>query len=92
MRKAPADVKTATWCAGPIRAEDGCRYYEIAVGGEHMEEVKFFESWGSIRSLYKHMYTSPAVHSVFQSEAFAAALQDTKIEGPFKVSCLEPAD
>ena len=61
------------------------------MGGDNMEEVKFFESWGSIRSLYKHMYTSPAVHSVFQSEAFAAALQDTKIEGPFKVRCLDSA-
>ena len=55
------------------------------MGGDHMEEVKFFESWSSIRSLYKHMYRSPSVNSVFRSEAFSAALADSKLEGPFKV-------
>ena len=72
-------------CAGPIRAEDGNRYYETALGGAKGDEVKFFESWSSIRSLYKHMFTSPAVASVFRSEAFAAATADMKMEGPFKV-------
>lgn len=39
-----------------------------------------------MRSLYKHIYTSPAVERVFRSAAFGPLLADRpKLEGPFKV-------
>jgi quinol monooxygenase YgiN len=77
-----------TSTAGPIRQEDGARYYEEAWGGDNSTTVKFFESWSSMRSLYKHIYTSPAVERVFRSAAFGPLLADRpKLEGPFKVRC-----
>ena len=78
----------STPAAGPIRQEDGSRYYEEAWGGNNSTTVKFFESWSSIRSLYKHIYTSPAVERVFRSAAFSPMLASRPVlEGPFKVRC-----
>lgn len=71
--------------AGPIRAEPGNVYYELAAGGANGEEVKYWESWTSITSLYRHMFTSPTVLSVFLSEPYKAATLNQTIEGPFKV-------
>ena len=87
MRPANHDV-VSTPAAGPIRQEDGSRYYEEAWGGNNSTTVKFFESWSSIRSLYKHIYTSPAVERVFRSAAFSPMLASRPVlEGPFKVRC-----
>ncbi len=70
---------------GPIRQEDGALYYEEAYGGTDGLTVKFFESWSSIRSLYKHIYTSPTVRRVFFSEAFRNLVASQVLEGPFQV-------
>ncbi len=75
-------------CAGPIRQEYGNLYYEEAYGGADGLTVKFFESWSSIRSLYKHIYMSPTVKRVFFSEAFKDLVADQVLEGPFQVSYL----
>jgi len=76
------------FCAGPIRQEDGNLYYEEAFGGPDGLTVKFFESWSSIRSLYKHIYMSPTVKRVFFSEAFKDLVANQVLEGPFQVSYL----
>jgi len=73
------------FCAGPIRQEDGNLYYEEAFGGPDGLTVKFFESWSSIRSLYKHIYMSPTVKRVFFSEAFKDLVANQVLEGPFQV-------
>ena len=72
-------------CAGPIRAEPGNRYYELAAG---QDEVKYWESWSSLTSLYRHIYTSPTVAAVFRSETFAGLTKNMTLEGPFKASRL----
>jgi quinol monooxygenase YgiN len=76
---------------GPIRQEDGNLYYEEAYGGADGLTVKFFESWSSIRSLYKHIYMSPTVRRVFFSEAFRNLVANQVLEGPFQamVPCSE---
>lgn len=73
--------------AGPIRQEEGCIYYEEAFGLDKNNNtiVKFFESWSSIRSLYKHIYTSAAVSRVFRSEVFKDVAASQTLEGPFQV-------
>ena len=48
--------------------------------------MKYWESWSSIGSLYRHIYTSPTVAAVFRSETFARLTNNMTLEGPFKAS------
>jgi hypothetical protein len=77
---------------GPIRQEEGNIFYEEAYGLDKDGNtiVKFFESWSSIRTLYKHIYTSTAVSAVFRSEAFKEVAASQVLEGPFQVLFKKP--
>ncbi|KAK9819843.1 hypothetical protein WJX72_003157 [[Myrmecia] bisecta] len=74
----------------PIRREEGCVYYNVAKEKD-TNIVRWTESWSSLRTLLKHMLTSPTVARTFGSPDFEALFTNETILGPYAplVPCSE---
>eukprot|EP00775_Hariotina_reticulata_P002461 gene2460-2764_t len=75
-----------------VRKEEGSLVWDLAYD-QKIETVVVTETWSNIRTLLKHVYTSPTVRSVFYGKEFAHVVQKQSLEGPFAamLSCKDVA-